>query len=74
MNKDNMGRNAEHYAEPTPAAAMRNINKDEYQKEAARLLQISILVPLLRQIAEWSGFDIIGRIPLRDRATGKEYR
>lgn len=29
MNKDNMGRNAEHYADPTPAAAMRNINKDE---------------------------------------------
>lgn len=53
---------------------MRNIRKEEYQKEAARLLQISILVPMLRQIAEWSGFDIIGRIPLRDRATGKEYR
>ena len=53
---------------------MRNIRKEEYQKEAARLLQISILVPMLRQIAEWSGFDIIGRIPLRDRVTGKEYR
>lgn len=74
MNKDNMGRNAEHYADPTPAAAMRNINKDERQKEAVRLDRIGSLVPLLRQIAEWSGFDIIGRIPLRDRATGKEYR
>ena len=72
MSTDNMSRNAEHYADPTPA--MRNIRKEEYQKEAARLLQISILVPMLRQIAEWSGFDIIGRIPLRDRATGKEYR
>lgn len=74
MNKDNMGRNAEHYADPTPAAAMKNIRKEERQKDAATMLQISILVPLLRQIAEWSGFDIIGRIPLRDRATGKEYR
>ena len=71
---DNMSRNAEHYADPTPGTAMRNIRKEEYQKEAARLLQISILVPMLRQIAEWSGFDIIGRIPLRDRVTGKEYR
>lgn len=74
MSTDNMSRNAEHYADPTPGTAMRNIRKEEYQKEAARLLQISILVPMLRQIAEWSGFDIIGRIPLRDRATGKEHR
>lgn len=74
MNKDNMSRNAEHYADPTPAAAMRSIQKDERQKEAARLLQISLLVPLLRQVAEWAGFEIIGRIPLRDKATGKEYR
>ena len=74
MNNDNMSRNAEHYSDPTPGTAIRNIRKEEYQKEAARLLQISILVPLLRQIAEWSGFEIIGRIPLRDRTTGKEYR
>ena len=74
MSNDNMSRNAEHYADPTPGTAMRNIRKEEYQKEAARLLQISILVPMLRQIAQWSGFDIIGRIPLRDKATGKEYR
>lgn len=74
MSKENIGRNAEHYADPTPTAAMRNICRDEYQKEAAKLLQISLLVPLLRQVAEWAGFEIIGRIPLRDKATGKEYR
>lgn len=74
MNKDNMGRNAEHYADPTPAAAMRNINKDERQKEVARLDKIGNLVPLLRQMADIAGFEIIGRIPLKDKATGKEYR
>lgn len=25
-------------------------------------------------MAEWARFEIIGRIPLRDKATGKEYR
>lgn len=74
MNKDNMGRNAEHYADPTPAAAMRNINKDERQKEAVRLDKIGSLVPLLRQMTDIAGFEIVGRIPLRDKATGKEYR
>nr|DAF40221.1 MAG TPA: hypothetical protein [Caudoviricetes sp.] len=74
MNKDNMDRNAEHYADPTPAAAMKNIRKEEHQKDAATMLQISILVPLLRQVADLAGFEILGRIPLRDKATGKEYR
>lgn len=74
MSNDNMSRNAEHYADPTPAAAMKNIRKDERQKNAATMLQISILVPLLRQVADIAGFEILSRIPLRDKATGKEYR
>ena len=73
MNRDNdMGRNAEHYADPTPTAA--NIRKEERQKDAATMLQISILVPLLRQVADLAGFEILGRIPLRDKVTGKEWR
>ena len=74
MSKENIGRNAEHYSDPTPAAAMRNINKDERQKEAVRLDRIGCIVPLLRQMADLAGFEIMGRIPLRDKATGKEYR
>lgn len=74
MSKENMGRNAEHYVDPTPTAAMRNIIKDERQKEAVRLDKIGNLVPLLRQMADIAGFEIMGRIPLRDKATGKEYR
>ena len=75
MSNDNMSRNAEHYADPTPAADIRNIiNKDERQKEAVRLDRIGDIVPLLRQMADIAGFEIIGRIPLRDKATGKEYR
>lgn len=43
--------------------------------EVEQLSFFSMLaVPLLRQVAEWAGFEIIGRIPLRDKATGKEYR
>ena len=74
MSNDNMSRNAEHYADPTPCAAFRSIQKGEYQKEAARLDRIGDIVPLLRQMADIAGFEIIGRIPLRDKATGKEYR
>lgn len=57
-----------------PTAAMKNIRKDERQKDAATMLQISILVPPLRQVADLAGFEILGRIPLRDKNTGKEWR
>ena len=36
MSNDNMSRNAENYADQTPCAAFRSIQKDEYQNRRAR--------------------------------------
>ena len=69
-----MDRNAEGYPDPTAGEAYRNIVREEREVDAERLAKISALVPILRATAELAGFDIIGRIPLRDRDTGKEYR
>lgn len=69
-----MDRNAEGYPDPTAGEAYRNIVREEREADAERLAKISALVPILRATAELAGFDIIGRIPLRDRDTGKEYR
>ena len=69
-----MGRNSEHYSDPTPGPAWENMRREEKRLDAARLVVVSALVPILRQTAELAGFEIIGRIPLRDKATGKEYR
>lgn len=78
MKAERLDRNAEGYADPTPGEALRRIAREEraqaYAEESDRLNRISNLVPLLRATAEGAGFDIIGRIPLRDRKTGKEYR
>lgn len=71
MVKDDMRRNAEHYADPTPGTALRNI---EYQEEAARLQDIKTLVAILKKVAECYGFEIIDRVALKHKATGKEYR
>lgn len=51
-----------------------DMRREEKRLDAARLVVVSALVPILRQTAELAGFEIIGRIPLRDKATGKEYR
>ena len=69
-----MDRNAEGYPDPTAGEAYRNIVREEREADAERLAKISALVPILRATAELAGFDIIGRIPLRDWDTGKEYR
>lgn len=69
--KESMSRNAEGYPDPTLGAAWANIQRADEEK---RLALISNLVPQLRQTAAQYGFDIIGRISLRDKRTGKEYR
>ena len=44
------------------------------QQEADRLAAISALIPIMKGAAELAGFEVVGRITLKDKATGKEYR
>lgn len=70
-----MYKNAEGYSDPTPGEAMSNIRKEQRQQEAAeRLTVISGLIPVMKQTAELAGFEVVGRITLKDKETGKEYR
>nr|UWG90047.1 MAG: hypothetical protein [Bacteriophage sp.] len=70
-----MYKNAEGYSDPTPGEAMSNIRREQRQQETAeRLAVISKLIPVLKQTAELAGFEVVGRITLRDKETGKEYR
>ena len=69
-----MNKNGEGSLDPTPGAAWSNIRREERQQEAERLSAISSLIPVMKQTAELVGFEVIGRIALRDKETGKEYR
>lgn len=69
-----MNKNGEGYSDPTPGAAWSNMRREERQQEAERLATISNLIPIMKQTAELAGFEVIGRITLRDKETGKEYR
>lgn len=69
-----MDRNAEGYPDPTAGDAYKNIVKADRAANGDNLAKIGHLIPILRAIAELAGFEIIGRIPLKDRETGKEYR
>ena len=54
---------------------MSNIRKEQRQQEAAeRLAVISRIILVMKQTAELAGFEVVGRITLNDKETGREYR
>lgn len=69
-----MDRNAEGYADPTPGEAYKNMKRAERAAEKERLSKIRSLIQILKATADLAGFDIIGRIRLKDKETGKEYK
>lgn len=69
-----MYKNQEGYSDPTPGAAFSNILREERQRDAESLATISRLIPVMKQTAELAGFEVVGRITLRDKGTGKEFK
>lgn len=69
-----MYRNAEGYLDPTAGEAYANIEREQRRQEAKRLIAAGRLITLLKQMTELAGFEVVGRITLRDKETGREYR
>lgn len=61
-------RNMEGYRDPTVGSAFRSIRDDE------RMEKIGALVSVMRRIAELAGFEVVGRITLLDKKTGRKYK
>ncbi|MDE7245545.1 MAG: hypothetical protein K2O18_16450 [Oscillospiraceae bacterium] len=69
-----MYKNSEGYHDPTAGAAFSAIRQEKRQQVADRLSAISALIPVMKGAAELAGFEVVGRIVLKDKTTGKEYR
>lgn len=63
-------RNGEGYRDPTAWEAVGTVSKEERKKDKA----VTNLVTMLKQIIRLAGFELVGRIVLKDKKTGKEYR
>lgn len=72
--KDSMYRNSEGYHDPTPGTVWSNMQRDAKKQKDRYPAVIGNLIPVMKQTAELAGFEVVGRIILRDKATGKEYR
>lgn len=63
--------NASGYVDNTAYEAIGNMTREEKQKRddaAAKLIRE------VKRIIRDNGFDVLGRIEIRDKQTGKEYR
>lgn len=67
-------KNSEGYSDPTVGEAMSNIAMEAKQAEAEKLAIISQLIPIMKKTAELVGFEVVGRIILLDKETGKKYK
>lgn len=69
-----MNKNAEGYSDPTAEEACRNISREERLRTAERLAAINEMIDILKKTAELVGFEVVGRIELKDKKTGKVYK
>lgn len=67
-------KNKEGYPDPTAGEALGTVAKEERQEARERNAAVTSLITMLKQIISLAGFELVGRIVLRDKETGKEYR
>ena len=68
--KPHLYKYSEGYNDPTVGEAMSNIEAEERRV----LERISALIPIMKKTAELVGFEVVGRIILMDKETGKKYK
>ncbi len=63
-------KNSEGYHDPTAGEAVGTVAREERKRSEA----VTSLITMLKQIISLAGFELVGRIVLKDKETGKEYR
>lgn len=67
---DNPRRNSEGYYDPTAYMGLKPIIDEENTLER----EVNMLVKVLKYIISKSGFELVSRIELRDKKTGRTFR
>lgn len=65
-----LNRNAEGYRDPTAEAAITAVIREENEQQK----RLNALVFVLKFTIEAAGFELIRRIELRDKKTGREFK
>lgn len=63
-------RKGEGYADPTAYEGLKPVIREETEQQQ----RVSALVRVLKYVIDAAGFDLLNRIELKDRKTGRVYR
>lgn len=63
-------RNSEGYPDPTAYAAMTSVQKEQDEAD----IRVQTFIRALKTLIDQSGYDLLARIEVRDRMTGRNYR
>lgn len=67
-------RNSEGYADPTPHKALTSVLRESMEKQDEASARCSLLIRTIKAMIDLAGFDLLSRIEVRDRETGRTYR
>lgn len=68
-------KNEKGYADPTPGSAMANLRKEEIEKQNAKdAARMEKALKRAKFILDDAGFEVVERIVLKNKRTGKIYR
>ena len=62
--------NNEGYSDPTAYEGLKPVIREDVEREK----RLNTLIIVLKYIIRLAGFELLNRIELKDRQTGKEYR
>ena len=65
-----LNKNAEGYSDPTAHDAISKVVREENERQH----RVSVVIGIMKSAADLAGFDLVNRVILRDRKTGREYR
>lgn len=65
-----LNKNSEGYSDPTAHGAISKVEREENERQR----RVSTVIGIMKSAADLAGFDLMNRVVLRDRKTGREYR
>ena len=63
-------KNAEGYSDPTAFEGINNVLREENEAQK----RVNALIGAVKSLVNLAGFDLLNRIEIRDRKTGKEFK
>lgn len=67
-------KNPEGYSDPTTYGALNSVMRQHYEKLEAADARCNILIKTLKNTIDLAGFDLVARIEVKDRETGRVYK